>query len=386
MGKVAVRGGETRALAVQIIANGGTLEEAAERTGFCSDYVRQLAVQAGVRKTVKDKNRELAEELRGLALSGITLGTAAKELGLPYTTVSNTSRKYGIKFAEANRWERRSQKAREKREEMRELRDSGVSIEDISKRYGAHMNYVKKICRGLGDSYDSRLNNALKVMEQNAPGFEYVGGYVGVDHHVTIRCKECGNEFSQSFISIRAGHNIRCDVCRARELEAKRLEDIERKKAERLKEIERKKAEREQRRIEKALLSPTVQLEMSVCECCGSLFMKPRSNSSFCSDCKKKVQNARSKDKRIKRIKAAKCDPITLERLYEKEKGVCYLCGGMCDKDAYSVRDDGTFIALNNYPSIEHVVPLSRGGTHTWDNVRLAHRICNSVKGANVAG
>ena len=25
--------------------------------------------------------------------------------------------------------------------------------------------------------------------------------------------------------------------------------------------------------------------------------------------------------------------------------------------------------------------PKSKGGTHTWDNVRLAHRHCNAVKG-----
>lgn len=30
--------------------------------------------------------------------------------------------------------------------------------------------------------------------------------------------------------------------------------------------------------------------------------------------------------------------------------------------------------------SLDHVVPLSRGGTHTPDNVRLAHLVCNTRK------
>jgi len=45
--------------------------------------------------------------------------------------------------------------------------------------------------------------------------------------------------------------------------------------------------------------------------------------------------------------------------------------------------DGDTFIAGNMYPSIDHVVPLSRGGLHEWGNVKLAHRICNSIKKDN---
>ena len=30
--------------------------------------------------------------------------------------------------------------------------------------------------------------------------------------------------------------------------------------------------------------------------------------------------------------------------------------------------------------SLDHIVPLSRGGTHTLDNVQLAHLACNERK------
>jgi 5-methylcytosine-specific restriction endonuclease McrA len=30
--------------------------------------------------------------------------------------------------------------------------------------------------------------------------------------------------------------------------------------------------------------------------------------------------------------------------------------------------------------TLEHVIPLSRGGTHTWDNVAPAHLLCNDLK------
>jgi 5-methylcytosine-specific restriction endonuclease McrA len=34
-------------------------------------------------------------------------------------------------------------------------------------------------------------------------------------------------------------------------------------------------------------------------------------------------------------------------------------------------------------PTIDHIVPMSKGGGHVWDNVQLAHRICNSYKCAD---
>lgn len=34
-----------------------------------------------------------------------------------------------------------------------------------------------------------------------------------------------------------------------------------------------------------------------------------------------------------------------------------------------------------NAATIEHIVPISRGGTHTWDNVAPAHYKCNMSKG-----
>jgi 5-methylcytosine-specific restriction endonuclease McrA len=65
---------------------------------------------------------------------------------------------------------------------------------------------------------------------------------------------------------------------------------------------------------------------------------------------------------------------ITLAAVHRKDGGKCYLCGDA----TLPVRSKDT----RRGPSIDHVVPLKHGGTHTWDNVRLAHRSCNSAKGA----
>jgi 5-methylcytosine-specific restriction endonuclease McrA len=51
---------------------------------------------------------------------------------------------------------------------------------------------------------------------------------------------------------------------------------------------------------------------------------------------------------------------------------------GICHKSI-----DRTLIYPDHgYRSIDHVIPLSLGGEHTYDNARIAHWICNVRRGA----
>ena len=86
---------------------------------------------------------------------------------------------------------------------------------------------------------------------------------------------------------------------------------------------------------------------------------------------------------RADRIKASRSDNINLDDLIKRDKGVCYLCGGKVSKRrkggiGQSWRSD------RKYPTVDHVIPLSRNGTHTWDNVKLAHWSCNMNKGGRI--
>ena len=92
-----------------------------------------------------------------------------------------------------------------------------------------------------------------------------------------------------------------------------------------------------------------------------------------------------NKMKRDKRIKDRdNVDTISLRELYERDEGICWLCGELCDYNdkEYRVSESGHgYLATGpNYPSVDHIVPLSKGGTHTWSNVKLAHKRCNSKK------
>lgn len=74
---------------------------------------------------------------------------------------------------------------------------------------------------------------------------------------------------------------------------------------------------------------------------------------------------------------------ITLAKLYERDHGICHICMKKTDYQDYK-EVDGVFIAGKNYPSIDHVIPVAKGGVHQWDNVKLAHMVCNSKKNDKV--
>lgn len=111
------------------------------------------------------------------------------------------------------------------------------------------------------------------------------------------------------------------------------------------------------------------------CRECGKHFSSTKSNRSYCSyGCGERYYNRRKEA--LRREKITSNGPvdwsISIERLAKRDGRGCYICG---DKMNFKVDYNH-----DNYPNIEHVKPISKGGTHTWDNVKLAHRICNMKK------
>ena len=119
--------------------------------------------------------------------------------------------------------------------------------------------------------------------------------------------------------------------------------------------------------------------------CCDCL--QPRDNSHLkydagvrCADCERERRKAlRQQEKHIRRARKysnGHCDTdIDLQTLAYLDDGECWLCGEQVD---WSADPQG----YGDYPSIDHVQPLSKGGPHRWTNVALAHRRCNGEKGA----
>lgn len=68
-------------------------------------------------------------------------------------------------------------------------------------------------------------------------------------------------------------------------------------------------------------------------------------------------------------------DSITLQALMEKDNYTCCICGKAVDCNDREGRRIGRL-----YPTLDHIIPISKGGSHTWDNVQLAHMACNAGK------
>lgn len=275
---------------------------------------------------------------------------------------------------------------------MREYKAQGHTMQEVAERFGLSKTSVQRICKGIAPQQAINHNppknkGTLKADEDVArfigermPEAEYAGNYTGADGRADIKCKTCGTVFNRSMISIRKGH-CSCPTCREAELakvkEQRRI----------AKESERKRKENErklqaERKAEKELRSIAWKNRpYHECTVCGTLTQNPK---YCCIACRNRAYNSQHEHKRRAVIKAQMVDKdITVEGLYRRDNGVCKICGRRCNWDDYTIKM-GNKIAGDWYPSIDHIIPLRHGGLHSWDNVQLAHRRCNYLKGDKI--
>lgn len=62
--------------------------------------------------------------------------------------------------------------------------------------------------------------------------------------------------------------------------------------------------------------------------------------------------------------------------IYERDDWICQLCGDRVDRD--------THWNAPLAPSLDHIAPQSLGGSDEPENLRTAHRVCNTLRGARI--
>lgn len=219
---------------------------------------------------------------------------------------------------------------------------------------------------------------------------------------VTKQCEWCGREFESSndyrikFCSMDCQQTSYSRTVREvspvdEYKEERRINKEKRLKRMRIEAKERQKQRQKQKAISniaKLLNKEVLRRERVVeltrpCVECGTPFYNMHPSALTCTPlCSRRRSNRLNKMYHSKRLNESNVvdKDITVEKLFDKHDGVCYLCGKECDFDDKVITEEGYTIVGKTYPSIEHVIPISKGGLHSWDNVKLAHHYCNTIK------
>lgn len=100
-------------------------------------------------------------------------------------------------------------------------------------------------------------------------------------------------------------------------------------------------------------------------------------NGKRCATCQLTfdVRRRNFSEARRKRAERAGDMDIHWRMLGDRDQWVCHICGLRVPKRAGNAKD-------GKGATVDHIVPVAAGGSHTWDNVALAHRFCNLSRGA----
>jgi len=115
------------------------------------------------------------------------------------------------------------------------------------------------------------------------------------------------------------------------------------------------------------------------CEDCGVVYTKEKYQSSkrcsACSDARRREVIRECKKRRGHRMRAKQKggDLFVSRDIFKRDLWRCYLCGT-------KVRVYATKRNMPDEATIDHVVPVSKGGEHSLANCRCACRVCNTLK------
>lgn len=169
-------------------------------------------------------------------------------------------------------------------------------------------------------------------------------------HDVTdLTCRQCGDDFYPSSLFQK--------LC-SRECAAKHKAQYH---AAYHADPDRRRRQRESRIAEKAKLDRR-------CPHCGHrLDPGKRKDAAYCRrECMRKARVA-TNDARSRVVGDGAVERISRAYIIERDGGRCHICRKKCKPSEIH---------------LDHLIPLSKGGTHTLENLRVAHAKCNIAKGA----
>lgn len=118
--------------------------------------------------------------------------------------------------------------------------------------------------------------------------------------------------------------------------------------------------------------------DVLVCKECGSEFMPEYGDKKrkYCSEvCLRRSMRRERKQRERARMRNARVETVNAVEVFSRDKWRCQLC-----KKKLKRSDRGT--TKDSAPELDHIVPLSKGGEHSYRNTQCVCRRCNSEKGS----
>lgn len=95
--------------------------------------------------------------------------------------------------------------------------------------------------------------------------------------------------------------------------------------------------------------------------------------SETCSEQAKRRNQRVGKLKRAARLRGVHSEAVDPFKVFDRDQWRCKLCGVKTPKAKRGTYDDDA-------PELDHIIPLSRGGPHSYLNTQCACRRCNGAK------
>jgi hypothetical protein len=107
------------------------------------------------------------------------------------------------------------------------------------------------------------------------------------------------------------------------------------------------------------------------CEVCLSPDMWHKA-SPYCAPCRRVITKGKKEHRSRARHFGVHYEPVNAAEVFKRDNWTCHLCAEPISRTA-------------KWPdqmcaSLDHVVPMSKGGPHTFDNVAASHWLCNVLK------
>lgn len=112
------------------------------------------------------------------------------------------------------------------------------------------------------------------------------------------------------------------------------------------------------------------------CKTCGTRFISKQFHNCCSIECSQEFKREYKRNaKHVRRARQRKAHVALVRRgeIYKRDNYRCQLCGKKLKMDAE--------VPHPNAPTLDHIIPLSKGGTHEPTNVQAAHFLCNATKG-----